>query len=161
MDLIHVSSITWCWVVLPCVWWWFRHKVMSNSCYPMGCSLPGSSVHGVLQTRILEWVAISFSRGSSQHRDWTQVSCIAGRFFTDLATREAHYVFIYHLYIFFWNIYYLAYLNWAFLFFIYPIRFLLYMWFVNVACFSLFNNVLKTSETPTVLTAEVLNFAEN
>ena len=42
----------------------------------------GSSVHGILWARILEWVAISFSRGSSWPRDWTQVSCIAGRFFT-------------------------------------------------------------------------------
>ena len=41
----------------------------------MDCSLPGSSVHGILQTGILEWVAISFSRGSSRHRDRTQVSC--------------------------------------------------------------------------------------
>ena len=44
-------------------------------------SLPGSSVRGTLQARILEWVAISFSRGSSQPRDRTQVSCIAGRRF--------------------------------------------------------------------------------
>ena len=43
-------------------------------CDPMDCSLPGSSVHGILQARILEWVAISFSRGSSQPRDWTLVS---------------------------------------------------------------------------------------
>ena len=49
---------------------------------------PGSSVHGILQTRILEWVAISFSRGSSQPRDWTGVACIAGRLFTIWATRE-------------------------------------------------------------------------
>ena len=46
-------------------------------CDPMDCSLPGFSIHGVFQTRILEWVAISFSRGSSQPRDWTQVSRIA------------------------------------------------------------------------------------
>ena len=52
------------------------------------CSPPGSSVHGFLQARILEWVAIPFSRGSSQPRDWTQVSSIAGGFFTILATRE-------------------------------------------------------------------------
>ena len=51
-------------------------------CNHVDCSLPGSSVHGVLQARILEWVAFPFSRGSSQHRDQTQVSCIAGRFFT-------------------------------------------------------------------------------
>ena len=46
-------------------------------------------VHGILHTRILEWVAIPFSRGSSQTRDLTQVSCIAGRFFTIWATGEA------------------------------------------------------------------------
>ena len=46
----------------------------------MDCSPPGSSVHRILQARILEWVALSFSRGSSQPRDWTQVSCTAGRF---------------------------------------------------------------------------------
>ena len=51
-------------------------------CDPMGCSPPSSSVHGILQARILEWVAIPFSRGSPQPRDRTQVSCIAGRFFT-------------------------------------------------------------------------------
>ena len=51
-------------------------------CDPMDCSPPGSSVHGILQARILEWAAISFSRGSSQPRDWTQVSHITGRFFT-------------------------------------------------------------------------------
>ena len=47
------------------------------------------SVHGILQARLLEWVAISFSRGSSRPRDWTQVSHIAGRRFTLWATREA------------------------------------------------------------------------
>ena len=50
-------------------------------CDPTDCSSPGSSVHGILQARILEWVAIPFSRGSSQPRDQTQASCIAGRFF--------------------------------------------------------------------------------
>ena len=48
---------------------------------PVDCSPPSSSVHGILQARILEWVAISFSRGSSQPRDRTQVSCIGGRHF--------------------------------------------------------------------------------
>ena len=47
-------------------------------CDPMDCSLPGSFVHGILQTRILEWIAISFSRGSFRPRDRTQVSCPAG-----------------------------------------------------------------------------------
>ena len=55
----------------------------------MDCSPPGFSVNRILQARILEWVAIPFSRGSSQPRDWTQVSCIASRFFTVWATREA------------------------------------------------------------------------
>ena len=48
-------------------------------CNPVDCSPPSSSVHGILQARVLEWVAISFSRGSSQPRDRTQVSLIAGR----------------------------------------------------------------------------------
>ena len=55
----------------------------------MDWSLPDSSVHGILQARILEWVAISFSRGSSQPWDWTQVSCIAGGCFIIWAIREA------------------------------------------------------------------------
>ena len=55
----------------------------------MDWSPPGSSVHWILQARILEWVAISFSRGSSWLRNLTQVSCIAGRWFTNWAMREA------------------------------------------------------------------------
>ena len=54
------------------------------------CSLPGSSVHETLQARILEYVSIPFSRGSSQHRDQIQVCCIAGEFFTIWATKKAH-----------------------------------------------------------------------
>ena len=46
-------------------------------CDPVDCSLPGSSVHGILQARILKWIVIPFSRGSSQPRDRTQISCIA------------------------------------------------------------------------------------
>ena len=74
------------------------HKVKSESeiaqsyltlCDPVDCSLPGSSVHGILQARVLEWVAISFCRKPSRPRDWTRVSCIAGRWFTLWATREA------------------------------------------------------------------------
>ena len=57
-------------------------------CDPMGCSLPGSSVHGILQARLLEWLPMPFSRGSFWPREWTLVSCIAGRFFTIWATRE-------------------------------------------------------------------------
>ena len=55
---------------------------------------PGSSVHGISQARILERIAIPFSRGSSQPRGQIQVSCIAGRFFTVWATREAQYILI-------------------------------------------------------------------
>ena len=57
-------------------------------CDPMDCSLPGSSVHGMFQARLLEWVALSFSRRSPRPRDWTRVSHIVGRRFTVWATRE-------------------------------------------------------------------------
>ena len=57
---------------------------------PTLCNLMDYTVHGILQARILTWVAFPFSRGSSQSRDQTQVSCIAGGFFTSLATRDAH-----------------------------------------------------------------------
>ena len=60
-----------------------------SDCNPMDSSLPGSSVRGILQARMLEWFATPFSRGSSSSRDWTHVSHIAGRFFTIWATREA------------------------------------------------------------------------
>ena len=70
-------------------WWWFSCSVVSNSRNPLDGSPPGPSVHGILQARILEWVAMPYSRGSSQLRDRTRVFCTAGRFFTDLATREA------------------------------------------------------------------------
>ena len=55
------------------------------------CSLPVSSVYGILQARILEWVAIPFSRGSSQPRDWTKVSCIEGKFFTIQPTSSVQF----------------------------------------------------------------------
>ena len=62
---------------------------------PMDCSPPGSSVHGILQPRMLEWVAMLFSMGSSQPRDRTQVSmsvALASRFFTTSATRKTPYI---------------------------------------------------------------------
>ena len=59
-------------------------------CNPRECSPPGSSVHGISQARILEWVAIPFSRGSSRPWDQTQVSRIAGRFFTVWAPRKSN-----------------------------------------------------------------------
>ena len=61
-------------------------KLCPTVCNPLDCSLSGSSVHGILQARILEWVAISFSRGSSRPRDQTRVSHIAGRRFNLWAT---------------------------------------------------------------------------
>ena len=60
-------------------------------CDTMDCSLAGFSLHGILQARVLEWVAISFSRGSSRPRDWTQVSWIPGRRFNLWATREVQW----------------------------------------------------------------------
>ena len=70
-------------------------------CDPLDCSPPGSLVHGIFQAWILEWGAISFSRGSSQPRDWTQVSRVVGRCFTVWATREA--IFFWLLYISLWT----------------------------------------------------------
>ena len=71
----------------------FSHVCMLSRvwlfCDPMNYSPPSFSVHGIFQARILAWVAISFSRGSFQPRDQTQVSCIADRFFTSWATSKA------------------------------------------------------------------------
>ena len=71
--------------VCVCVSRW----VILTLCDPVDYSPPGFPVHEIPQARVLEWVAISFSRGSSQPRDRTQVSCIAGGFFTIWAAREA------------------------------------------------------------------------
>ena len=62
--------------------WCMWAQLYLTLCDPMDCSPPGSSVHGISQTRILEWVAISSCRGSSQPGDQTHISCIKGRFFT-------------------------------------------------------------------------------
>ena len=67
----HMAEAQQTLAVIP-LWWWSSHSVLSNACGPMDCSLPGSSVHGIFQARILEWAAISSSRGPST----------AGRFFT-------------------------------------------------------------------------------
>ena len=95
---VSLTGLTWYWVYIlergsnsnpnknvnypirTFVVWLLSHVCLF--CDPMDCNPPGSSVHGILQARILEWVAISFSRGSSQSRDWVQVSCLVGRFFT-------------------------------------------------------------------------------
>ena len=75
--------------------WKWKVKVLvaqlcPTLCDPTDCSPPGSSVHGTLQARILEWIAIPFSRGFSWLRDGTWVPCITGVFFTVWAIREAH-----------------------------------------------------------------------
>ena len=67
-------------------------------CSPIEYSLLGSYVHGILQTRILDWVAIPCSRGSSRLRDQTRVSCITGRFFIIWGSREAIYVCVAYIY---------------------------------------------------------------
>ena len=73
------------------LWKKFISHVLVAQSYPTLCDLMDySSVHGILQARVLEWVAIPFSTGSSWRRDQTQVSCIAGRFFTACTTREDH-----------------------------------------------------------------------
>ena len=70
---------------------WLKVKVAQSCpalCNPLDCSLPGSSAHGILQARILEWVTIPFSRWSSQPRNWIYVSYMADRFLTVWATTE-------------------------------------------------------------------------
>ena len=76
----------------------------------MGCGLPGSSVHEIPQGRVREWVAILFSRGSSQPRDQIQVSHTAGRFFTIWATREAPFWKLYIFTPFFFSKWFILYL---------------------------------------------------
>ena len=83
---IDISILIPKWTVCVCM------KVAQSCptlCNPMDYSSPDSSVHGILKARILEWVAFPFSRGSSHPRDQTQVSRIAGGFFTIWVTREA------------------------------------------------------------------------
>ena len=78
--------------IQPTTWACSVSQSCLTLCDPLDCSLPGSSVHEILQARILEWVAISSSRGSSQPRNRncvSCVSCIAGRFFTYWGIREA------------------------------------------------------------------------
>ena len=82
-------------IIGPIIWCRWSASEVAQSCLtlcdPMDCSLQGSSIHGIFQARVLEWVAISFSRASSRLRDRTQI-CIVGRCFTIWATREAHHL---------------------------------------------------------------------
>ena len=73
-------------------------------CDPMDCSPPGSSAHGILQARVLGWVATPFSRGSSQPKDLTRVSCITGGFINICATREAQKTCWWTCFSFIWEI---------------------------------------------------------
>ena len=80
---LHRGGIRVCVCVCVCV---LVAQSCPTLCNSTDCSLPGFSVHGILQAGIPEWTAIPFSRGVSQPRDETLVSCIAGRFFTVWAT---------------------------------------------------------------------------
>ena len=89
VTIYHTQRVAW-YFSSSKVYWLLRKtgccclvtKSCPTLCDLMDCSPPGSSVHGISQSRILEWVAISFSRGSSWPRDWIWVSCIARGFFT-------------------------------------------------------------------------------
>ena len=74
---------------LCCCYYCLVTKLCPTLCDPMDCSPPGPSVHGISQTRILEWVAISFSRASSRPRDGTRVSCIGRQILYSWVSREA------------------------------------------------------------------------
>ena len=84
MDILQATILEW-------VKWSEVDQLCPTLFDPMDYSLPGSSIHGIFQARILAWVAFPFSRGSSQPRDQTQVSRTAGGFFTSWATKEAPY----------------------------------------------------------------------
>ena len=93
------NSHVWIWELdykeswVPKNWCFWAMVLEGTPESPMDCSLPGSSVHEIFQARVLEWVAISFSRGSSQPRDQTHFSCIGSRRFTIWDTREVSRVF--------------------------------------------------------------------
>ena len=70
---------------------WFRPTKFNTLCNARDCSLPSSSVPGIFQARILKWVSMPYSRGSSQTRDWTHVSCIGRRILYHWATWKALY----------------------------------------------------------------------
>ena len=76
MECTYTNTHTHTYTLCVCVHTCSVSQSRPTLCNPMDCSLPGSSVQGILQARILEWVAVPFSRGSSQPRDWAHVSCI-------------------------------------------------------------------------------------
>ena len=88
--LLHWQVILYCWTTWKApFYYWSVAKLCPTLWDPMDWRMPGSSVQGILQARILEWVASPFSRASSWSRDRTWGSCIAGRFITVWASREA------------------------------------------------------------------------
>ena len=83
LEIYIIRYIQWCYIQGNLL---SQKKVLvvqscPTPCKSMDCSPPGSSVHGIFQARILEWLAISFSRGSSWSRDRTRISCTAGRLY--------------------------------------------------------------------------------
>ena len=87
--VLAVECLQWQWQWESLSRVWFCYSIDYSPPGSIDYSPPGSRIHGILQARILEWVAISFFRGYSQHRDWNWVSLIASGFFTIWATREA------------------------------------------------------------------------
>ena len=94
---LHLAYCSFPWEALPLIFsqlvWVYAKSLQSclTLCNPMNCSLQGSSVHGIFQARTLKWVAISFSKRSFQHRDWTLVACLTGRFFTTEPSGKPHF----------------------------------------------------------------------
>ena len=104
LPLINVMGLWWIFLYWPVMLSYVCVCLAAQSCLticdPIDCSLPGSSVHGILQARILKWVAIPFSKGSSQARDRTQVSCTeADSLPTEPPERSLHSVYICHNFI--------------------------------------------------------------
>ena len=100
--MVHVICVIYM-LYVWCVWYICDDAldIHGTLCNPMDYSLPGSSVHGILQARILEWVVIPFSRGSSQPRDQSQVFGIAGRFLIVWATRGVKDIYdIFYIYMY-------------------------------------------------------------
>ena len=111
-----VRSHSWKKTDFPSLYCWSEvAQSCPTLCDPVDCSPPGFSVHGILQARILEWVAISFSRESSRPRDRTQVSCIGGRRFNLWATREASYCWVieFLIVLFIWRFCYGCFVLWV------------------------------------------------
>ena len=86
--IYHSNSGLENWILMVCYWWLLFNCSFVTS---VDCSQPGFSARGLFQARTLEWLTISFSRGSFQPRDWTHISCTGRQIRYHWATREAHY----------------------------------------------------------------------